>query len=118
FPRHLFNHVRGHTAQLLSIGSDKGILADGVDQAGQATRIAENSCDSLLGENMIIERDRSRDLHPLLNVLLCLASIQRIKLCTNCNSLLELSQPEGIELLVKFGLPCEYDLQQFVVSRF
>ncbi len=59
----------------------------------------------------------SRNLQPPLDISLGLIPIQRIKPRAKGNSLLELSESDGIQFLIKFGLTDQYDLQQLVVGR-
>jgi hypothetical protein len=59
----------------------------------------------------------SSNLQPLFDVPLGLVGVQRAKLSPNRNSLLELPKFNGVQFLVKFGLPNQHDLQQLVIGR-
>ena len=57
------------------------------------------------------------DPQPLLNVFLRLLGIERSKLSSEGNALFQLSQFDGVQLLVKFRLTRQDDLHQFVFRR-
>ena len=68
----------------------------------------------LLREQCVSLGACSRNLQSPFDVSLGLITIQRIKSRAKSNPLLELSEPDGVQFLLKFRLADQYDLQQLV----
>ena len=59
----------------------------------------------------------SGNAKAMLDIFPGLCGIEGSQLRAKSDSLFELTEPNGIQLLIQFGLPDQHDLQQFIVSR-
>src|SRR6202034_2937255 len=113
---YIFDDINGDGRLLSRIRDDQSVFADGVDQPGKSARVPIDGLDHIGREQTAWLPFRSGYAQPMLDIFCCLLRVQRTQLGAKRDSLLELTQPNRIQLLIQFRLTDKDDLYQFIVS--
>jgi hypothetical protein len=100
-----------HASYLFRVSDQERVLANGADQAGNPSRMAIHGRNRFGWEHGGGGGVGSGCVQPPFDIPLGLVCIQGPKLRTKGDSLLELSKPVGIQLLIQFWLSDEHNLQ-------